>query len=499
MKHIFTFVFILLLGVQGFAQPTDGAIAPNFTFTDVDGEQHTLYDYLDAGKTVYLDLFATWCGPCWTYHQDHVLEDLYNEKGPEGTDEIMVLAVEADPSTVVAGITGGGTRTIGDWTQGISYPIGDNVLVAGQYNLGFYPTLIVVRPDRRMSLANRNIGFPPADYLEGVGLGGTNDMLIESRELAGGAFCEGANRTLSVFVRNVGTETSDAVVSLLIDGEVSATQDITGLEVARQQTVRFRGIEVTGDMDVSIEITSVNGAADDRPFWNSSETTFQRPLMSNAKADKAKVVVTTDFYPGNRTVLLRDFENNDLINHTFERGPEANGGGGVDANTVHEFEVDLSADGCYRLLINNINYNVGLTFFDPAIHPIPGVEIFDNDGNEIKAKSPTDLVFTTTKSINVTTAEIASVEQINGLAGLSAFPNPATDLVQVDFMLDRTETLSFSLLNALGQEVRSLGATEYPAGANRVDVQVTDLVSGIYYVAIRKGSQVSMQRIAVAH
>ena len=46
------------------AQLPDGSIAPDFTTTDVNGNVHRLYDYLDDGYTVILDISATWCGPC---------------------------------------------------------------------------------------------------------------------------------------------------------------------------------------------------------------------------------------------------------------------------------------------------------------------------------------------------------------------------------------------------------------------------------------------------
>ncbi|MFT6017800.1 MAG: thiol-disulfide isomerase/thioredoxin [Saprospiraceae bacterium] len=144
---------LLLFNNSAQAALPNGATAPNWTLTDLNGNSHTLYDILDQDKMVVLDFSATWCPPCWSYHNSGILETLYEDYGPDGTDEVMVFFIEPDQSTNVACLYGpsgcvGGTT--GDWVSGTPYPIINTTssAVGNQYNITYFPTLYAVCPDR---------------------------------------------------------------------------------------------------------------------------------------------------------------------------------------------------------------------------------------------------------------------------------------------------------------------------------------------------------------
>lgn len=65
----------------------------DFTLTDQYGNEHTLSDY--KGKVVFLNFWASWCGPCKKEMPD--IEELYQSYG-ENKGDVIILGV-ANPST----------------------------------------------------------------------------------------------------------------------------------------------------------------------------------------------------------------------------------------------------------------------------------------------------------------------------------------------------------------------------------------------------------------
>ena len=77
-------------GSQGPA-PKQHALAPDFTLSQLNGEQLTLSSY--HGKVVLLDFWATWCVPCREEIPHFVeLQDKYRERG------LQIIGVSMDDS-----------------------------------------------------------------------------------------------------------------------------------------------------------------------------------------------------------------------------------------------------------------------------------------------------------------------------------------------------------------------------------------------------------------
>lgn len=165
MKKIYTGIFTLIclsISLASSSQLVEGDIAPDWTFDDIDGNEHNLYSILDQGKTVIIDASATWCYPCWDYHTSGELESIYEEFGPEGTDQVRIFMIEADDQTNLDCLMdepGCNSSTQGDWVTGTPYPIINPGVAAtnnfiSEYDIAFYPILYVICPDHTIQLAS---------------------------------------------------------------------------------------------------------------------------------------------------------------------------------------------------------------------------------------------------------------------------------------------------------------------------------------------------------
>ena len=127
---------------SGGAQEESGEIpeipAPDFTLTDQFGETHTLSDY--RGQTVFLNFWATWCGPCKMEMPD--IQALY-ENWDENAGDLVVLGV-AGPGIGQEG----SAEDIAAFLEenGYTYPVvmDDTGALFYQYGISAYPTTFMI-------------------------------------------------------------------------------------------------------------------------------------------------------------------------------------------------------------------------------------------------------------------------------------------------------------------------------------------------------------------
>ncbi|MGE5356022.1 MAG: T9SS type A sorting domain-containing protein [Deltaproteobacteria bacterium] len=162
----------MLLNFQVKGQLPWGSIAPDFTLKQIPancnpngqwGPQYNLYSILNQGKNVVIDFSATWCVPCWNYHQAGIFENLWENHGTNGDNTTMVFFIESDCNTNVqclCGNSGCSGVSTGNWTTGVNYPIlsPSNTsnppetycnTITQAYDISFYPTFYAINAEHK--------------------------------------------------------------------------------------------------------------------------------------------------------------------------------------------------------------------------------------------------------------------------------------------------------------------------------------------------------------
>lgn len=142
MKKILLSLFIAACSLGSFAQ-TSLTEAVDFTVTFTDGTEFNLFDKLAEGKWVCVDWFFTTCGPCQS-NQPFYTETYHNFGCNEG--DVFMISVETtvDNAATIAyeeNFAGEDAPPAASGTEG------GGIDAEGPYNIGAYPTFILINPD----------------------------------------------------------------------------------------------------------------------------------------------------------------------------------------------------------------------------------------------------------------------------------------------------------------------------------------------------------------
>ena len=142
MRKILLLIFTFLISINTYAQSgllAGTGYAPNFTVNDINGNSHTLYNYLDSGKVVVLEFMSVTCGHCIQHAAG--TENSYIANGPSGTDKARFLGLEVNGSTNNTAVANFAS------TYSVTFPIANNITATIGYQWAYTPGYYVIYPD----------------------------------------------------------------------------------------------------------------------------------------------------------------------------------------------------------------------------------------------------------------------------------------------------------------------------------------------------------------
>lgn len=84
----------------------------------------------------------------------------------------------------------------------------------------------------------------------------------------------------------------------------------------------------------------------------------------------------------------------------------------------------------------------------------------------------------------------------NTLSFVNAYPNPANDNMEINYQLKQTQSVTFSVINLLGQVVKKINTDTQNSGVYTLKMDVKNLPNGMYMLTSNLGP---MQKIIVNH
>lgn len=497
MKKIFT---LLLSSLAVFAMNAQTVDLTGVVWTDFDGETHDLKQLQDDGYTIIMDFWATWCGPCLASIPG--IEKAMDDFGPQGDQTYIIFSVETDQSTFDE------AEIIEAY--GIHNPViieEDNEELLGEFDYGgSIPYFVTICPDGSWTSRTGGIGSNPAPILN-PSCASASTIVNDARVLLGGddvGFeCPSSPYDAAFTLRNIGTNNlTSAEIEVSINGTATETINWTG-DLAKFETedLNVAGIEFFGfgTQDVEFTVLSANGGTDDNDLNNVASFSKSFPFVDELELT---LEIDLDAYAEETGVIIEDANGGEILNiaeMTYD---------GMNNTTVTEPFTLTSFEGCYKITITD-SYGDGLNgewrvknaSGDVLLSRLSGFTTSqesnlyasaDTDGDGANLWSET-AAGSDPNDPSSTPATVLSIVNNDLIKGMNVYPNPTSDVLNIDVTATSNVTLSIELVDVLGKVVKTTNANNGVATFN-----VANVNAGIYFVNVSEnGTTVATSTVAI--
>lgn len=477
MKKIRHFLFfgIILCSMSLHAQLKENSIATNFILKDLNGVQHDLYSYLDSGYTCILDFSATWCLPCWNYHESGALSNLYKNYGPGTNDnKIRVFFIEADTETTLDDLKGLTTQSQGNWITNSPYPIIDlsSNALNDAYNIAYFPTLYMVCPNRLVKEVDQ---LDESELWDEANIYcGTKQALFDND--ASLISYSGDTKAcdyvfVNVLLQNNGKlPLQSAVIKASTPGQSDLTYNWKGnLKTYEYEEIKLGSMALNANQSIKVELTSID------EFIDNNSITQDITIGKEVNSLNVTVKVVTDQYGSDTEWYILDPKGNQI----------ASGGPYEDQSSPGEYpqpdvNVTLTQFGCYQFIVTDVFGDGICCDYGEGI-----IKVDDQSGKNLITLN--DYL---TDDLDFFKVHIAGNVVLNN-SQISINPNPTNGLVNIKS--NSNESITFELLNNIGQKINIK-----PVGnGNNWTLDMSNYANGSYFLRMSSGNATTVEKIVV--
>jgi len=543
------------------AQLPDGSIAPDFTVSAYqswlsaagmnNNGTYKLYDYLDAGYTVFLDVSATWCGPCWNHHLTGALDDLYINHGPAGqlgvsastTDNVMVIWLDGDGTTADATMLDG-NGAIGNWIEPnatlgqIPFPMANPISATANqinngYDIAYYPTIYKICPNRVVTEVGQLTATefyatvaacpPPASAVA--------DVTMMSYD-ADTYICTGSSHTPEVTIQNNGTSNlTNATVTITQGGNTVSTGTYTGnLATYGVATITCTPITNPSSGAMVATVTTSGDALATNGVINTALTVYTAAAAPLVQDFAATNFPYSEYKVSSATGNNWEYSTGTMKYDCYNYSDGSKGDLSIEpVNLSSLIDPSLSFDVAYRGYTAATPENDKLEVFVSTNCGTSWTSVYNKQGATLSTGAPQTASFAPASAAdwrnetvslsgvagqsevfikfvgtsnygnnlyidNINVSSATSVSE-NELTSLSVYPNPASTEVNVSFEAKNAD-YSVKLVDLQGRVIANQNLSNLN-GTQVISIPTSTVAKGSYIVSITSNGMTSTKSVVI--